>query len=89
MSDTIDTLPGLRLTHLITISAAEILPAAKVILEEVAASGAALKSLSLSEAGTQRLAVAGLAVVDARALADRLAALPGIAQAQVEHHLAR
>lgn len=81
--------PGAELTHLITLTAAPLLPAAQAILAEVALAGATLKALSLGDGGVQRLQVTGIATPAARALTARLAAAPGVTRASVEHHLGR
>ncbi len=82
--------PGCVLTHVLTIVSCDQLSIAIEVLVAIRASGGGLVALSLvrrPEAAEHRLKVVGLRPRQARLLAERLAALPGVECASVEHQL--
>jgi hypothetical protein len=84
--------PDRDLTHVLTITSSDRLSIAIETLIAVRAIGGQLEALSLSRrAGgfEHRLKIVGLRSRQARCLADRLAALPGVDHASVEHWLLR
>ena len=87
-----EAFPGIAITHLLTITTRDPLSAAIAALEAIRASGGGLEALSLARfAGglDHRLRIVGLRPHQARRLADRIAALPGVDRAAVEHQLLR
>jgi hypothetical protein len=85
-------LPGFVLTHVLTVTSKDQLSIAIEALQAVRASGGGLEALHLTrQAGTaeHRLKLVGLRAGQARLLSDRLAALPGVERATVEHQLLR
>jgi hypothetical protein len=84
--------PDCDLTHVLTIISSDQLSVGIEALTAVRAIGGRLEALNLSRraaAFEHQLKVVGLRPRQARLLADRLAALPGVAHASVEHWLAR
>jgi len=85
-------IPGCSFSHLLTIVTADRLSIAIHALQAIQAIGGSLETMRLSRRGEQQLhelRVTGLRPHEARALSDRLAELPGVHRAKVEHHLAR
>jgi hypothetical protein len=84
--------PDCVLTHVLTIVSSDQLSIAIEALATIRASGGGLTALSLSrraEASEHRLNVVGLRPRQAHLLAERLAALPGVESASVEHQFLR
>ena len=84
--------PGSSLTHVLTIVSRDQLQIAIEALTAIRASGGGLDFLSLSHQGEaleHRLRIVGLRPQQARLLSDRLARLPGVERATVEHQLLR
>jgi hypothetical protein len=84
--------PGSVLTHVLTVVSDDQLAIAVEALQAIAADGGRLDGLNLTrrgEAREHRLKIVGLRPHAARALCDRLAALPGVARASVEHQILR
>lgn len=85
-------LPGCVFTHVLTITCHDQLSIAIEALGAIRAAGGGLTALNLacrSGAAEHRLKVVGLRPQQARRLAERLAALPGVERASVEHQLLR
>jgi hypothetical protein len=86
------TFPGCALTHLLTVASEDQISIAIEALQAVAALGGRLEGLHLTRCGgslEHRLKIAGLRPQSARTLRDRLASLPGVAHASVEHQIFR
>lgn len=84
--------PGCTLTHKLTVVSHDGLGTAIEVLSAVRAWGGVLDALHLTRVGGKaehRLSVAGLRPRQARLLSGRLAALPGVERAAVEHCLLR
>jgi hypothetical protein len=84
--------PGCVLTHVLTVVSDDQLAIAVEALQAVSALGGRLEGLHLTRRGEtreHRLKIVGLRPHSARALSDRLAALPGVARASVEHQILR
>jgi hypothetical protein len=84
--------PGCVLTHVLTVVSDDQLAIAVEALQAVAALGGRLEGLHLTRRGQSRdhrLKIVGLRPHSARALCDRLATLPGVARASVEHQILR
>jgi hypothetical protein len=84
--------PGLTLTHLLTVASRDELAIAIEALQMVRASGGMLEFFRLTRRDDgldHLLKIAGLCPHRARLLSDRLAALPGVDRATVEHQLLR
>lgn len=90
-SDEFDqSFPGLSLSHLLDLTVHDPLQVTITALQAVHAAGGALDSAKLSRCGAQfnwRLKVVGLRSDQARVLSSRLATLPGVERASVEHQL--
>jgi hypothetical protein len=84
--------PGCVVTHVVSITTDNQLDAAIEALSLLRASGADLQRLHLSRVGDvmdHRLNVTGLRQQQIRVLANRIAALPGVRDAKVEHQIGR
>ena len=84
--------PGCVLTHVLTVVSDDQLAIAVEALQAVSARGGQLEGLHLTRCGEtreHRLKIVGLRPHSARALCDRLASLPGVARAGVEHQILR
>jgi hypothetical protein len=84
--------PGCVLTHVLTVASDDQLSIAIETLQAVKTLGGRLEGLHLARRGgplVHRLSVVGLRSHAARLLCDRLAALPGVARASVEHQILR
>ncbi len=83
---------GSSFTHVLSITSGDQIDVALTALQAVKASGGALDSLHLNRRGAaleHRLSLVGIRPYEARRLADRIAALPGVEAASVEHHILR
>lgn len=83
---------GSRFTHVLSIRSGDQLDVALAALQAVQAGGAGLDALHLTRRGDgleHRLTLVGVRPHAARRLADRIAALPGVETATVEHHILR
>lgn len=86
------TLPGMKLTHLLRVVAADNLLAMIIILQTVNRVGGkvvALSSVLRGDAMEHKLRVSNLKAADARSLCDNIAGLQQVTFARVEHHLHR
>jgi hypothetical protein len=84
--------PGCALTHLLTVASEDRLSIAIEALQAVAALDGRLEGLHLKRCGgslEHRFRIVGLRPQSARMLRDRLASLPGVARASVEHQIFR
>ncbi len=95
-SDTDDELerafPGSSLSHVLTVRSCDEVGATVALLHLLRAAGGRLLTLSLAryeDAFDHRIVLAGLGAGQARALAGRLAATPGVHSARVEHQISR
>jgi hypothetical protein len=87
-----DAFPGLTLTHLLTVASRDELTTTIEALQVIRASGGILEFFRLTRRDNgleHRLKIAGLCPRQARLLSSRLAALPGVERATVEHQLMR
>ncbi len=84
--------PGCSLTHVLNVTSRNQLDVAIEILSLIRAAGGVLDGLHLGRIGgalAQRLHVTGLRPHQTRVLANRIAALPGVEHASVEHQILR
>lgn len=84
--------PGSSLVHCLTVTTGNLLTVSIEALEAIRNSGGGLDALHLvrrDQALDHRLMLVGLRPREARVLADRLAALPGVDHVSVEHRLMR
>ena len=84
--------PGCALTHVLTIAGRDQLEITLEALQAIRSSGADLEALHLDKRGgvwEHRLRLTGLRPHHARLLCNRLAALPGVLRASVEHQFSR
>ena len=84
--------PGCSLTHVLSITTRNQLDVAIEILSLIRSAGGVLDGLQLGRFGgalAQRLNVTGLRAHQTRVLANRIAALPGVEHASVEHQILR
>lgn len=84
--------PGSELTHLLTVVSHDQLGVAIEALEAIRASGGGLDAFHLTRVGDRtehRLRVTGLRPHQARLLSSRLAAVPEVKHASVEHQILR
>jgi hypothetical protein len=84
--------PGCSLTHVLNVTSRNQLDVAIEILSLIRAAGGVLDGLHLGRIGgglAQRLNVTGLRPHQTRVLASRIAALPGVEHASVEHQILR
>jgi hypothetical protein len=84
--------PGCALTHVLSVTTRNQLDVAIEILSLIRSEGGVLDGLQLGRLGgalAQRLNVTGLRPQQTRVLANRIAALPGVEHASVEHQILR
>jgi hypothetical protein len=84
--------PGCALTHVLSVTTRNQLDVAIEILSLIRSEGGVLDGLQLGRLGgnlAQRLNVTGLRPHQTRVLANRIAALPGVEHASVEHQILR
>lgn len=84
--------PGCALTHVLSVTTRNQLDVAIEILTLIRSEGGVLDGLQLGRLGgalAQRLNVTGLRPHQTRVLANRIAALPGVEHASVEHQILR
>jgi hypothetical protein len=84
--------PGSVLTHILTVASDERHAVAIAGLHAIEAMGARLEGLNLSRFGgslSHRFKITSLGTRAARLLCDRLADLPGVTRASVEHQILR
>jgi len=78
--------PNSRIVHLISVRSDEGLRLSVEMLTAVDRAGADLISLNGGE-GERRLRISGIGAREARSLSHRIAELPGVLDAKVEHHI--
>ena len=85
--------PGRVITHKLRVRSCDQLTVAMAALAEIEALGGRLEDLHVSRTLggtlTHDLNMTGLSAREARMIADRLAAVDGVEDARVEHHLVR
>jgi len=82
--------PGRQLTHVIRVASADQLAVALAALAAVRDGGGELHALSLQRCGDgfeHRLSLTGLKPSEARRLTASIGALPGVADARIEHQI--
>lgn len=88
--DFASALPGAVLTHVLSVTTGDSVCASIAMLELVRDSGGRLEALNLAQRGDgldHQLRLSGVTPGEARRLSDRLAALPQVRHAAVEHRL--
>lgn len=85
-----EAFPNAEIMHVLSVTSQDQLSVAVTTLEAVRAFGGRLEAFSLARLEGRldhRLKIVGLRPHEARVLSNRLAALPGVERASVEHHL--